>query len=252
VAFTVQAALVHFPILGPTASSRIGPLVIVGTYTGVVVFVLVNRRLPGASLLAMGACLNLAVMIANGGYMPVTLAALERSGHLDRRVIRDDGVYVTGSKDVVLPESEIRLGFLADSLSLPRPIPLAASFSLGDLFIAGGASAFVYTAISRPRLGTVASSPGIGGSAWGGSGGFEGRGDSRRMAMFPERMHRLIGRALVDPRFRECLLRRPAEAIRDLPFTGLERSVVASLRASSLEEFSQKLDEKLEESQARM
>jgi hypothetical protein len=68
--------------------------------------------------------------------------------------------------------------------------------------------------------------------------------------MFPDRMHRLIGRALIDPHFRECLLQRPAEAIRDLPFTGPERSMLARLRASSLEEFSRQLDEKLEASRA--
>jgi hypothetical protein len=249
-ASAVQLTLVHFPLLGPTASARIGPPVVVATYAAVVGFLLVNRRLPGVQLAALGVCLNLTVMIANGGYMPVTLAALERSGHLDRRVVRDGGVYVLGSKDVVLPESDIRLGFLADALSLPRPIPLAASFSIGDMFITAGASAFIYATVSGRRVGTGALSPRAGGLARGGSGGFEGRGDFRRMAMFADRMHRLIGRALVDRQFRECLLKRPAEAIRDLPFTGPERSLVGSLRASSLEEFSRQLDEMLEESHA--
>ena len=250
-AFTAQATLVHFPLLNPSTSARIGPLVIVVTYAAVVVFLAANRLQPGVKLAAVGACLNLAVMLANGGYMPVTLAALERSGHLDRRVVREDGVYVYGSKDVVLEDSEIRLGFLADALSLPRPIPLAASFSLGDLLIAAGASTFVYRAVSRPRAGTGVASPGKGVSAEGGSGGFEGKGDHRRVAMLADRMHRLIGRALTDPRFRECLLQTPAQAIRDLPFTRLERSVVGSLRASSLEEFSRKLDEKLQEANSR-
>ena len=68
--------------------------------------------------------------------------------------------------------------------------------------------------------------------------------------MLEERMHRLIGQALTDPRFRERLLRSPAEAIRDLPLTGPEKSLVASLRAASLEEFSQKLDEKLRQGEA--
>ena len=68
--------------------------------------------------------------------------------------------------------------------------------------------------------------------------------------MLEERMHRLIGRALTDPRFRERLLRSPAEAIRDLPLTRSERSLVASLRAASLEEFSRKLDEKLRQGEA--
>jgi hypothetical protein len=179
-AFTLQALLVHFPVVSPSASARIGPLVIVVSYAAVVVFLALNRRQPGAKLAALGACLNLAVMLANGGYMPVTVAALERSGHLDRRVVRGDGVYVYGSKDVVLPDSDIRLGFLADSLSLPRPIPLAASFSFGDLLIAAGVSTFAYKAVSRPRAGTGAASPGAGGSVQGGSGGFEGKGDHRR------------------------------------------------------------------------
>jgi hypothetical protein len=68
--------------------------------------------------------------------------------------------------------------------------------------------------------------------------------------MLEERMHRLIGQALTDPRFRERLLRSPAEAIRDLPLTRSERSLVASLHAASLEEFSRKLDEKLRQGEA--
>ena len=69
--------------------------------------------------------------------------------------------------------------------------------------------------------------------------------------MNAERMHRLIGRALTDPRFRERLLKSPAEAIRDLPLTRTERALVSSLRAESLEEFSRRLDEKLQEADAR-
>ena len=249
-AFTAQAVLVHFPVVSPSTSATVGPLVIAVTYAAVVVFLAVNRLQPGVKLAALGACLNLAVMLANGGYMPVTLAALERSGHLDRREVRGDGVYVYGSKDVVLEDSEIRLGFLADALSLPRPIPLAASFSFGDLLIAAGVSIFAYTAVSRPRARTGAISPREGGTDRGGSGGFQGRGDRWRNPMLEERMHRLIGRALTDPRFRERLLRSPAEAIRDLPLTRSERSLVASLRAASLEEFSRKLDEKLRQGEA--
>jgi hypothetical protein len=249
-AFTAQSLLVHFPVVSPSTSAMLGPLVIVVTYAAVIVFLAVNRLQPGVKLAALGACLNLAVMLANGGYMPVTLAALERSGHLDRRVVRDNGVYVSGSKDVVLEDSEIRLGFLADALSLPRPIPLAASFSLGDVFIAAGASTFAYKTVSRPRARTGVVSPRVGGIARGGSGGFQGRGDRWRYPMLEERMHRLIGRALTDPRFRERLLRSPAEAIRDLPLTRSERSLVASLRAASLEEFSRKLDEKLRQGEA--
>ena len=56
--------------------------------------------------------------------------------------------------------------------------------------------------------------------------------------------HHLIGRALTDRRFREALLRSPREAIREYPFTPQERELIASVRASSLEEFSRQLDER--------
>ena len=58
-------------------------------------------------------------------------------------------------------------------------------------------------------------------------------------------VHRLIGRALTDRRFREDLLRRPSQAIKDYPLSQLERSHIKSLREGSLEEFSQKLSERL-------
>ncbi len=57
-------------------------------------------------------------------------------------------------------------------------------------------------------------------------------------------LHRLIGRALTDRRFREALLRSPREAIREYALTPQERELIASLRASSLEELSRQLDER--------
>lgn len=251
-AFASQSVLVNFPVVPPTDAERIGPLVTVSTHAAAVVFLLVNRDRFGAKVACLGAALNLVVMIANGGFMPVTTASLERSGHLDRQVVRGRHTYVYGSKDVVLPASEIRLGFLADALSLPRPIPLAASFSVGDALIAVGASMFAFRAVSRRRQGTGVAWPGAGGLAKGGSGGFEGK--RHRMEgkpMYTESMHRLIGRALTDPGFRERLLQSPAEAVRDLPLSRAERELVASLRAGSLEEFSRRLGEILEEANSR-
>jgi hypothetical protein len=119
-------------------------------------------------------------MTANGGYMPVTREALARSGHLDRRVVRDGDVFVYGSKDIVLPASEIRLAFLGDALSIPSPIPLATSFSFGDVFIAAGASTFAYWTVSRQRPSAGVTLSGVGGHRQGGSGGFEGIGDDGR------------------------------------------------------------------------
>ena len=118
--------------------------------------------------------MNMLVMAANHGYMPVTAAALERSGHMDRRVSRQAGTLVYGSKDIVLPASEIRLGFLSDRLSWPRPMPLPATFSLGDVVIVLGASTFVYRAVSAGKDSDVAGSSGVGGNSRVGVGDFRG------------------------------------------------------------------------------
>jgi hypothetical protein len=58
-------------------------------------------------------------------------------------------------------------------------------------------------------------------------------------------VHQMIGRALTDRQFREVLLHRPQEAVREFPFSNRERALIISLRAASLEEFARKLDEHL-------
>jgi DNA replication initiation complex subunit (GINS family) len=69
--------------------------------------------------------------------------------------------------------------------------------------------------------------------------------------MAQETMHKMIGRALTDRQFREELLRSPLEATHDLPLTSQERELIASVHATSLEEFSRKLKEQLPESRER-
>lgn len=63
-------------------------------------------------------------------------------------------------------------------------------------------------------------------------------------------LHRVIGRALTDARFRERLLRDPMEATDGYPFSEEERRLIASLRATSLDELSRKLAERLADREA--
>jgi hypothetical protein len=55
----------------------------------------------------------------------------------------------------------------------------------------------------------------------------------------------MIGKAVIDRDFREQLLQRPADASGEFSLTRWERSLVRSLRARTLEEFAQKLSERL-------
>jgi hypothetical protein len=179
-AFGLQAVLVHFPVIDGATAAWLGPIVLGLTYLALVVFLWINRSLPGVRLLLAGALLNFAVILANGGYMPVTVEALARSGHLDKQVERGGQVFVVGSKDVVLDEPQVRLGILGDIFSLPLLPPLGSSYSAGDLLIALGAAQLDFFAMVGPRQGAGVRSPGTGGLLGNRAGGFEGSGDQKR------------------------------------------------------------------------
>src|SRR6185436_12167686 len=73
IALGAQWILVRVPGVAPT------PLfgaALLGAHTLLVVCLALNRHLPGIKLALAGALLNLIVMAANGGLMPVTPAAL--------------------------------------------------------------------------------------------------------------------------------------------------------------------------------
>ena len=95
-------------------------------------FVVANRRIPGLGLLATGAGMNLIVMAANGGVMPAAAHALAFAG-----LPADPGGF---SNSLVLHAP--RLLFLGDVFAVPKGIPQANVFSIGDVLIAlGGAIA---------------------------------------------------------------------------------------------------------------
>ncbi len=163
--FTIQALLLKTPLREFGWALLLTPLMVIATYVGLVGWLLLNRAVPGILLVMAGALLNLTVMAANGGYMPVTQEALARSGHEDRILIQDGRSYVAGSKDVILESDETVLWPLSDVLTIPQGFPLAANFSFGDILIAVGVGRLAYAAVRRGaeekveiRTGTISES----------------------------------------------------------------------------------------------
>lgn len=80
VAFALQWSIIYAPL--PRSEGLLGPrtLLLMASYLLVVVVVVANRRVPGLPLIAIGLGLNLLVMVANGGFMPVTMEAVEHAG----------------------------------------------------------------------------------------------------------------------------------------------------------------------------
>lgn len=106
-------------------------LLLAGSFLLLLAAVVVNRRLPGMGLLAAGAILNLIVIMANDGRMPVSPAALN--------VVRQEDLVRSLAEDrepaYTLLTPETRLPFLADVLYLPPALGLDKFFSFGDILI---------------------------------------------------------------------------------------------------------------------
>ncbi|HAL62117.1 MAG TPA: hypothetical protein DCP08_06900 [Chloroflexi bacterium] len=110
--------------------------------------VALNRDLPGIRLLGLGLFLNLLVIAANGGLMPISIEAARRAGLFD--VVA--ALQATGRHtNVALMDEGTRLWFLGDTIVLGYPLPSAHVFSPGDILVALGAFVFLQWAMLGPN-----------------------------------------------------------------------------------------------------
>ncbi|MFZ5821640.1 MAG: DUF5317 domain-containing protein [Chloroflexota bacterium] len=101
------------------------------------VFSWFNRRLPGMPVLIVGLVFNLAVIAANGGFMPINPQTAERLVGAGSAASLEIGSRF-GYKDMLIPANETRLEWLADRFLPPQWFPYQVAFSLGDVFIGAG------------------------------------------------------------------------------------------------------------------
>lgn len=120
--------------LGPAA-----PAVYVASTLAVFLFVARNVRLAGFPLIALGAASNLLAIVANGGYMPASPAALRSLGE---RAVRG----YSNSRELENPA----LAPLTDIFALPSWLPLANVFSVGDVLIGLGVAIAIAAAMREP------------------------------------------------------------------------------------------------------
>ena len=105
----------------------------IGSYVCALAFVTGNRTLPGVALIAAGGAANFAAIVANGGVMPASAAALARAGLSPAVGFRNSNLV-----------SSPRLAALGDVFPLPLAPPLGTVFSMGDLAIAAGAALLIW------------------------------------------------------------------------------------------------------------
>ncbi len=126
-------------------------LLFVGSYALLLVAVWANRHLAGVGLIGLGLLLNLLVMAANGGWMPITPEAVVKVGHTRLVPSLASGMRIYSSKDIILSREETRLWFLSDLFVLSRPFPVPSVFSVGDALVAVGVFALIQSAMLEHR-----------------------------------------------------------------------------------------------------
>jgi hypothetical protein len=126
----------------------LGPAIYVGSTLLVGVAVVRNLAIPGVPLIVLGAVANMAAILANGGFMPATPAALAALGKTPPTIY---------SNSAVVPDPALAL--LIDRFALPRWLPFANVFSIGDLLLGVGVVVLIVAAMRRGR---TAEPPGAG------------------------------------------------------------------------------------------
>ena len=102
------------------------------SYALISIWILVNARVLPILALGLGAASNLAVLVANKGFMPASITALQQAGNtFPAEKLLQDGVF----SNLILMSESTRLNFLGDILYVPKWIPLSSAFSIGDLLI---------------------------------------------------------------------------------------------------------------------
>jgi len=137
VALALQVPLLRAPF-GPTQQVTAAQALFLLSHLLLLMFVWLNWRLVGIEIVGLGVLCNLIVVLANGGFMPITPQTLVRinpGSTLEQWTV---GFHYGGSKDVILLQQETTLWVLSDILVLPPPFPWPTAFSVGDLLIALG------------------------------------------------------------------------------------------------------------------
>jgi hypothetical protein len=129
----LQVVVVEVELPGALA-----PVLHVATYGLAIAFVLMNRSVPGLLVVAAGAATNGGTIALNGGVLPASASAVASAGLDSDKAFANSAVL----DNPVLP-------WLGDVFAWPAPLPLANTFSIGDLLIALGVLVAAWTGTRR-------------------------------------------------------------------------------------------------------
>jgi hypothetical protein len=138
IGFVAQVILFSDPVTARIGAA--GPPLYVASTALVGIAVIRNIRLPGMPLIILGAISNMAAILANHGFMPAAPGALAAVG-------KTAPTAYSNSTVVAQPALE----FLTDQFALPRWVPFANVFSIGDILLGTGLFLLVVVTMRRGR-----------------------------------------------------------------------------------------------------
>ena len=107
----------------------------------------INRSYPGLSLAFVGILFNAAVIVVNGGFMPIWEPSLRAAGFLPGEIPTTIHTLLPPNLDASFL---LHLGPLADVIPIPIPIPLIQNVaSVGDAFLTAGLAFFLFAGVVR-------------------------------------------------------------------------------------------------------
>lgn len=148
--FLPQFFAFSFPATRTAISDRGVAWALIVSQLLLLVFIWINRKIPGGWWMGLGLLLNFIVILINGGMMPLTP---ENAQHLlpeGSSIALQLGARVGISKDVLLEKAHTNLWFLSDIFLLPEWLHYPLAFSIGDICLSVGAF-YLFWQMGKPK-----------------------------------------------------------------------------------------------------
>lgn len=136
----------YVPFSATAFSKETASIALVASQSGLLFFIWLNRHIGALYLVGLGLVLNLLVILANGGLMPISPDTIVKMVPDVPRETWVVGERLGRTKDVILPTEQMRLPWLADRFVTPAWYPESTAFSLGDVVLAFGIVLFFWQA----------------------------------------------------------------------------------------------------------